>query len=56
VSDAVKPANAVLLVGESTRTLRDPFSHERIVVTGGRAAIALPARGVRMLIVERGAG
>lgn len=51
-SDAAKPVTAVLLVDESTRTLRDPFSHERIAIDTGKAAIALPARGVRMLIVE----
>jgi beta-galactosidase len=53
-SDVARPANAVLLVDATARTLRDPFSHERIVVTDGRATISLPARGVRMLIVERG--
>jgi hypothetical protein len=55
-SDAAKPAHAVLLVDETARTLRDPFSHERIVVAGGRATIALPAGGVRMLVVERTGG
>jgi beta-galactosidase len=52
-SDLARPAQAVLLVDESTAALRDPFGHERIVVDAGRATIALPARGVRMLIVER---
>jgi len=52
-SDLAKPVAAVLLVDEATRTLRDPFSHERIAVAGGKATIALPARGVRMLVVER---
>jgi hypothetical protein len=52
-SDAPRPANAVLLVGEATRALRDPFARERIAVAGGRATIALGGRGVRMLIVER---
>jgi beta-galactosidase len=53
VSDAAKPASAVLLVDDATRTLRDPFRHERIPVDTGKATIALAARGVRMLIVER---
>jgi beta-galactosidase len=52
-SDVAKPASAVLLVDDDTRSLRDPFGHERIVVDAGRATIALPPRGVRMLIVER---
>src|SRR5262249_50604413 len=52
-SDLTKPATAVLLVDEATRTLRDPFSHERIVAADGKATIALPAGGIRMLVVER---
>jgi beta-galactosidase len=52
-SDVAKPASAVLLVDEATRALRDPFSRERITAAGGRATIAVPARGVRMLVVER---
>jgi len=52
-SDLAKPATAVLLVDEATRTLRDPFSHERIVAADGKASIALPARGIRMFVVER---
>ncbi|HWO23883.1 MAG TPA: alpha-amylase family protein [Kofleriaceae bacterium] len=52
VSDAAKPASAVLLAGEA-KQLRDPFTAERVRVTGGRATIALPPRGVRMFIVER---
>ena len=52
-SDLARPAQAALLVDESTAALRDPFGHELIVVDAGRATIALPARGVRMLIVER---
>jgi beta-galactosidase len=51
-SDAGKPVTAVLLAGEA-KQLRDPFTAERIRVTGGRATIALPPRGVRMFIVER---
>jgi beta-galactosidase len=51
-SDAAKPASAILLAGEA-KQLRDPFTSEQIRVTGGRATIALPPRGVRMFIVER---
>ncbi|MGH2898042.1 MAG: hypothetical protein ACRDMZ_05160, partial [Solirubrobacteraceae bacterium] len=51
-SDLAKPATAVLRVGGSAHTLRDPFRHERIAVDDGRASIALPPRGVRMLVVE----
>jgi beta-galactosidase len=54
-SDLAKPATAVLRVGGAAHTLRDPFSHERIPVDDGRAAIALPPRGVRMLVVEMNA-
>jgi beta-galactosidase len=52
-SDLERPATAVLLVDETARALRDPFSHERIVAADGRAMIALPPRGVRMLVVDR---
>jgi beta-galactosidase len=52
-SDAGKPTAAVLVVDDATRVLRDPLSHERIPASAGKATIALPARGVRMLIVER---
>lgn len=51
-SDAPKPATAVLLAGPGARSLRDPFTSERIRITGGKASIAVPPRGVRMLIVE----
>jgi beta-galactosidase len=52
-SDAAKPTNAVLLVDETTRGLRDPFARGRIAPAAGKAQVALPPRGVRMLIVER---
>ena len=55
-SDLARPASAVLLVDDTARALRDPFSHERIALADGRATIALAPRGVRMLIVERAAG
>ncbi|HEU0033526.1 MAG TPA: alpha-amylase family protein [Kofleriaceae bacterium] len=49
-SDSAKPASAVLIA--QGRGLRDPFTQERIRILTGSATIALPARGVRMLIVE----
>ncbi|HET9623529.1 MAG TPA: beta-galactosidase [Kofleriaceae bacterium] len=52
-SDAAAPASAVLRVDATARALRDPFSHERIPAAAGRATISVPARGVRMLVVER---
>ena len=52
-SDLARPATAVLLVDADTRALRDPFNHERIAAGDGRASIALEARGIRMLIVDR---
>jgi beta-galactosidase len=55
-SDLARPASAVLLVDDTARALRDPFSHERIALADGRATIALAPHGVRMLIVERAAG
>jgi beta-galactosidase len=54
-SDLAKPATAVLRVGGPAHALRDPFRHERIAVDDGKASIALPPRGVRMLVVEVGA-
>jgi beta-galactosidase len=54
-SDTAKPVTAVLLVDETTRVLRDPFSQERFAAADGRASIALPPRGVRLLVVERAA-
>ena len=50
-SDAAKPVTAVTTAGESIAALRDPFSGERIRIVEGSVAIALPAHGVRMLIV-----
>ncbi|HEY6175515.1 MAG TPA: hypothetical protein VIX73_13750, partial [Kofleriaceae bacterium] len=52
-SDLARATTAVLLVDDDTRALRDPFSSERIALAGGRASIALPPRGIRMLVVER---
>lgn len=53
VSDADKPASAVLLTSERAQQLRDPFTEERIRIAGGRATVAVAPRGVRMLVVER---
>jgi beta-galactosidase len=52
-SDATERTSAVLLSDDTARTLRDPFSHERIAIAEGRATISLHPQGVRMLIVER---
>jgi hypothetical protein len=52
-SDATKPVSAVLLTGEKARQLRDPFTSERIRIASGRATIPVPARGIRMFVVER---
>ncbi|MGE0871987.1 MAG: beta-galactosidase [Kofleriaceae bacterium] len=50
VSDATKPVSAVLICGEA-RVLRDPFTHEHLPITRGKATIAMPPGGVRMLVV-----
>jgi beta-galactosidase len=55
-SDLARPTTALLLVDDTARALRDPFSHERIALADGRATVALAPRGVRMLIVERASG
>lgn len=52
VSDAAKATNAVLLVDEHTKTLSDPLSKDAVRISDGRATIAMPARGVRMLVVR----
>lgn len=49
-SDAPEPTTAVVYAEGAT--LRDPFTQERVAVRDGRATIALPARGVRMFLVE----
>ncbi|MGE0546593.1 MAG: beta-galactosidase [Kofleriaceae bacterium] len=50
VSDATKPVSAVLICGDAN-TLRDPFTHERIMISRGKATIAMAAGAVRMLVV-----
>jgi hypothetical protein len=52
VSSAADRAVTAVITAEPGRTLRDPFSREAIAVADGRAKIALPRRGVRMLLVE----
>ena len=52
VSDAARPTSAVLTTDETTEALRDPFTRERILVTAGTATLALPAHGVRLLVVD----
>jgi beta-galactosidase len=52
VSDAEKPVTASLLASETATTLRDPLANETLRVQGGKLAVALPPRGVRMLIVD----
>jgi beta-galactosidase len=52
VSDADKPVTAVVLAGEGATRVRDPLANETLPADGGKLSIAMPARGVRMLIVE----
>jgi beta-galactosidase len=52
VSSAADRAVTAVITAEPGRTLRDPFTREAIAVADGRAKIALPRRGVRMLLVE----
>lgn len=51
VSDADRATTAVVLAGEGATSLRDPFG-DRLRVDGGRVTVPMPARSVRMLIVE----
>ena len=50
VSDAPKGVTAVLLADAATTKLRDPFTREQLPVVGGKITVALPPRGVRMLL------
>ena len=52
VSDADKPVTAIVLAGEGANALRDPLANETLSADGGKLSIAMPARGVRMLIVD----
>lgn len=52
VSDAPKATSAVLLVDERTQTLSDPLSKDAFRVAGGRVTIAMPPRGVRLLLAR----
>ncbi|MCW5801337.1 MAG: hypothetical protein KIT31_02915 [Deltaproteobacteria bacterium] len=51
-SDTDRAVQATLLTGDGATALRDPFTGERIRIAAGKATVALPARGVRMLVVE----
>jgi beta-galactosidase len=51
-SDVDRPITARLLADDRARALRDAVTREVIRVEAGRVAIALPARAVRMLVVE----
>jgi beta-galactosidase len=51
-SDGDRPATALLLADDRARSLRDAITGEQLAITSGRASIAMPPRGVRMLIVE----
>jgi len=50
VSDAAKPVTAVVLAGDVT-SVRDPLANEVLPIDDGRVRVAMPARGVRMLVV-----
>jgi beta-galactosidase len=52
VSDADKPVTAVVLAGAAATALRDPLANETLPVDGGKVSVALPPRGVRMLIAQ----
>ncbi|GEM_PF-1323629 len=52
VSDAPKATSAVLLVDDHAKTLSDPLSKDAVRISDGRATIAMPPRGVRMLVVR----
>lgn len=51
LSDAAVARTATLLVPPNTR-LREPFTSEAIAPVNGKASIAVPARGVRMYVVD----
>lgn len=50
-SDAPRDTTAVLLAGAGATALRDPFTDERVAISGGRAHFTITARGARMWIV-----
>ncbi|HEY5935674.1 MAG TPA: hypothetical protein VIU61_13585, partial [Kofleriaceae bacterium] len=52
VSDSPKPTTAILLVDPATKSLRDPFAPDRPRMAHGKATIALPPFGVRLLVVD----
>ncbi|MGN6110345.1 MAG: beta-galactosidase [Kofleriaceae bacterium] len=52
VSDAPREVSAVLLAGDHAHQLRDPLAAERHLVVAGKVTVTVPARGVRLFIVE----
>jgi len=52
VSDADRSVTAVVLADEHAKALRDPLAQETLRVDGGKLAVAMQPRGVRMLVVE----
>lgn len=51
VSDADRPVTATLLADANATSLRDPLANETLRVEGGKLAVAMPPRGVRMFVV-----
>ncbi|HTL37205.1 MAG TPA: beta-galactosidase [Kofleriaceae bacterium] len=51
ISDAERATTAIVLAGEGATSLRDVHG-ERLRVDGGRVTVPMPARGVRMFVVE----
>jgi len=52
INDNAKAATAIVLADERARSLRDPFSGERIELRDGRGSVHVAALGVRMLLVD----
>ncbi|HEY4241359.1 MAG TPA: beta-galactosidase [Kofleriaceae bacterium] len=52
VSDAREARVAILVADSAATGLHDPFTNERLRITGGRANVSLPPRGVRLLLVH----
>ena len=52
VNDDAKPATALVLADERSRSLRDPFTGEQIAFRDGRGSVHVAALGVRMLLVD----
>ena len=52
INDANRAHTAVVLADDG-HVLRDVFTKELVRVSGGRAHLTMPARGVRMFVIER---